>query len=301
MRNIGAEIASGVAIFSAVVIFIVGFLYLKNVTFSRDNYIVNARFEKVTGLEISDFVSVSGLRKGSVKSLALDSQNAVIVRFEIDRAVKLPNDSRAQIKSLGMVGEKFVEIIPGSSSEFLGEGDFMVGSNEGDLSDLGGSMDGLMGEAEQFLLDLRETLEVVFDDASRQDLKASLANMRSISKAFNDNSPHIENTLTRLENISVNLDEMLTERRSKVETSIDNLHQMSTKLGDFTDKIDSSLTSVNTLLTKIENQEGALGKVIYGDDLYNDLRQLTTELDGLVQDLKKRPQKYLNLGFIKVF
>ncbi|MCG8603411.1 MlaD family protein [bacterium] len=301
MRNIGAEIASGVAIFAALVIFIFGFLYLKNVTFRADKYIVNARFEKVTGLEISDFVSVAGLRKGRVKSLALDSQNAVIVRFEIDGDVKLPNDSRAQIKSLGMVGEKFVEIIPGISTELLSEDDFIIGSNEGDLADLGGSMEGLMGEAEQFLIELRETLEVVFDAGTRQDLKASLANLRSISTAFNDNSPHIENTLTRLENISMNLDEMLTQRRSKVETSIDNLHQMSTKLDDFTDKIDRSLTSVNTLLTKIERQEGALGKVIYGDDLYNDLRQLTTELDGLVQDLKKRPQKYLNLGFIKVF
>ena len=61
------------------------------------------------------------------------------------------------------------------------------------------------------------------------------------------------------------------------------------------------LTSVQNMLDKIENQEGAVGKVIYSDSLYNDFRHLTIELDALVQDLKKRPQKYLNLGFIKVF
>jgi phospholipid/cholesterol/gamma-HCH transport system substrate-binding protein len=104
-------------------------------------------------------------------------------------------------------------------------------------------------------------------------------------------------TLANLDSLSTNL----ADRRQKVGTSIDNFYAASNRLEDFTNKLDNSLTSMQTLLTKIENKEGALGKVISSDELYNDIRHLTAELDTLVQDLKRRPQKYLNLGFIKVF
>ncbi len=200
-----------------------------------------------------------------------------------------------------MVGEKFIEIVRGKSRELLTDGDMLAGSNTGDLADLGGSVEVLMDDAQLFLVELRETFQLLFDAATRADLKQSLANLSAITATLNDNSSRLKSTLTSLESISMNVDEILTQRRPKVETSIDNLHEVSTRLREFTDKIDSSLTSVNTLLTRIEKQEGTLGKVIYRDDLYDDLRQLTTEMDGLVQDFKKRPQKYLNLGFIKVF
>ena len=110
-----------------------------------------------------------------------------------------------------------------------------------------------------------------------------------------------EQKLANLDELSTTLNQILTERKNKVETSIDNLYAASNKLDGLTNKVDKSLTSVQNLLDKIENQEGAVGKVIMSDSLYNDFRHLTNELETLVQDLKKRPQKYLNLGFIKVF
>jgi len=108
-------------------------------------------------------------------------------------------------------------------------------------------------------------------------------------------------TLMNIDSLSTSLNEIVTARRGEVESSIKNFSEASNRLEGLTNKMDKSLTSVQSLLAKIENEEGSVGKVIAKDDLYNDLRHLTAELDTLVQDLKKRPQKYLNLGFIKVF
>ena len=94
---------------------------------------------------------------------------------------------------------------------------------------------------------------------------------------------------------------MFIAHRGEMESSIKNFSEASNRLEGLADKMDQSLTSVQSLLAKIENQEGSVGKVIATDDLYNDFRHLAAELDTLVQDLKRRPQKYLNLGFIKVF
>ncbi len=297
MRKIGSEIAAGVAIFVAVVIFIVGYLYLKNVTFRADLYPLSIQFKNVTGLEPSDIVSVSGLKIGRVKNFQLTGME-VLVDIEINPDINLPKNSRAHIKSLGMVGEKFIDIIPGNSTEILKAGDLIFGTSASDFSDISRTVEGLLHQAEQFLNQVQSVFNKVFDDATQRDFKEGLLHLRKLSSALERNTAHIESSLANFDDISTNLNEMLVQRREKVETSIDNFYNASNRLEGLTNKLDTSLTSVQTLLTKIENQEGALGKVIYRDELYNDFRHLTSELDALVQDFKKRPQKYLNL---KVF
>jgi phospholipid/cholesterol/gamma-HCH transport system substrate-binding protein len=282
------------------VLFVVGYLYLKNVTLKTDRYVITIHFKDVTGLEKSDYVSIAGLRVGQVRDLRLD-QLSVLAEVRIEPGIQIPVDSRAQIKSLGMVGEKFIDIIPGDSEEMLQHGDTINGHNAGDFSDLSGSMETLFQEAQQLIDELRTVLHTVMDTDTQRHLKETVFHLRNISSDLDNNSTHFERVLVNLDAISGNLNEILAQRRDKVESSIDNIHSASTRLDVFANKLDTSLTTMQSLLTKIENQEGTLGKVINSDEMYNDIRHLTAELDTLVQDLKKRPQKYLNLGFIKVF
>lgn len=300
MRKISAEIFSGVAIFLAFVIFIFGFLFLKNTAFKGNRNSLFVTFKDVTGLEPNDVVNVAGLKVGQVEDFQLKDLT-VTVEIRVDEDIALPKDSRVQIKSLGMVGEKFIEIIPGESTEILQDGAFLEGSNSGDFSDLTGSVDGLIEQTEQLFDQLRNIITTVFDQTTQKDLKESLSNLNKISTTLAKNSDRMEQALANIENLSSNLNEIIIERRNKVETSIDNVYNASNRFDTLATKMENSLTSMETLLSKIENQEGAVGKVILNNELYDDLRGLTGELQGLVQDLKKRPQKYLNLGFIKIF
>lgn len=300
MRKIGAEVASGVAIFLAFIILIAGFLFLKNTLFRTGTYTLLIEFNDITGLEPADMVSVSGLRIGKVDDFELRGLK-VFVTISISPDVQLPTDSHAQIKSLGMVGEKFIDIRPGTSSNFLKDGDTLQGKSVSDFSDLTGSAEGLMLQAEELLGNIKIAFKNIFDAQGQADLKETLAHLRSLSATLNNNSGHIAKTLMNIDSLSTNLSEILSARRGEVESSIKNFSEASNRLEGLTNKMDKSMTSVQSLLAKIENEEGSVGKVIAKDDLYNDLRHLTAELDTLVQDLKKRPQKYLNLGFIKFF
>lgn len=300
MRKIGAEVASGVAIFLAFIILIAGFLFLKNTLFETGTYTLLIEFNDITGLEPADMVSVSGLRIGKVDDFELRGLK-VFVTISISPDVQLPTDSHAQIKSLGMVGEKFIDIRPGTSTNFLKDGDTLQGKSVSDFSDLTGSAEGLMLQAEELLGNIKIAFENIFDAQGQADLKETLAHLRNLAATLNNNSGHIAKTLMNIDSLSTNLSEILSARRGEVESSIKNFSEASNRLEGLTSKMDKSMTSVQSLLAKIENEEGSVGKVIAKDDLYNDLRHLTAELDTLVQDLKKRPQKYLNLGFIKFF
>lgn len=300
MRKIGAEVASGIAIFLAFIILIAGFLFLKNTLFETGTYTLLIEFNDITGLEPADMVSVSGLRIGKVDDFELRGLK-VFVTISISPDVQLPTDSHAQIKSLGMVGEKFIDIRPGTSTNFLKDGDTLQGKSVSDFSDLTGSAEGLMLQAEELLGNIKIAFENIFDAQGQADLKETLAHLRNLAATLNNNSGHIAKTLMNIDSLSTNLSEILSARRGEVESSIKNFSEASNRLEGLTSKMDKSMTSVQSLLAKIENEEGSVGKVIAKDDLYNDLRHLTAELDTLVQDLKKRPQKYLNLGFIKFF
>ncbi len=300
MRKIGAEVAAGAAIFFAFVLFVFGFLFLKNTSLKAGRYHVQVRFDDVSGLEKSDPVSVSGLRVGKVVSFKLDGLT-VIVDAELEPEIKLPSDSRAQLKSLGMVGEKFIDIVPGASPSFLNDGDIINGYTSGDLEALTGSAEGLMRHAEELIIKLKAAFDNVFDPLAQENLKETMQHVRNLSVALDRNSDHLEKLLANSDELSQNMNDILTSRKAKIEESIDNLHGTTGEIGDLTAKIDSSLTTVRSLLAKIENQEGSVGKVLGSDELYNNVRDLTVELDTLLLDLQKRPQKYINLDFIRVF
>jgi len=300
MRKIGAEVASGIAIFVAFIIFIFGFLYLKNVTFKSDSYELYIEFQDVAGLEPGDGVRVSGLQVGKVNSFKLKGLT-VLVGIEVDPEIELPEDSWAQIKSLGMVGEKYIEIIPGNSENIVGSGDVLQGKSGGDLSDITGSMEGLIQQAEELLINVKAAFDNVFDMPTQRALQQSVHHLRNISSKLDENSKHMERTLANLDTISTSLNGVLANRRDQVESSIENVHKATTQFEHFSHKLDSTLTSMQNILAKIENQEGAVGKAIYKEELYNDVRDLTAELDELVKDVKKRPQRYIDMGFIKIF
>jgi phospholipid/cholesterol/gamma-HCH transport system substrate-binding protein len=107
----------------------------------RSSYKVRADFDNVAGLNEGADVRVGGLRKGSVKNIQLPKQpnGKVVVLMDLEKEtqsiVKL--DSVADIKSEGMLGDKYVEISFGSMEAAKLRGGETIGSEPPlDISDL---------------------------------------------------------------------------------------------------------------------------------------------------------------------
>lgn len=86
-------------------------------------YKVSAKFLKVGGLETGSDVRISGIRVGTVTSQALDPKTfQATVTMSISGDLKLPQDSEAAIVSDGLLGGKYVSLIPGKASQTLSDG-----------------------------------------------------------------------------------------------------------------------------------------------------------------------------------
>ena len=85
-------------------------------------YQVTAVFPGVAGLKVGALVEIAGVEVGRVKSINLDEDYQARVLLDIDWGVELQEDSIASIKTKGLLGEKYVEVVPGGADEIIGNG-----------------------------------------------------------------------------------------------------------------------------------------------------------------------------------
>ena len=85
---------------------------------------LTARFDRIDGLSVGSNVRISGLNVGSVMKQSIDPETFMaIVKITLDDSIKLPNDSSAEIVSDGLLGSKYIALIPGGSDAMFRDGD----------------------------------------------------------------------------------------------------------------------------------------------------------------------------------
>ena len=83
-------------------------------------YPIKATFSNVAGLKVGSPVEIAGVKIGEVANVELASTQA-IVTLEIEDKIKLRDDDIAQIRTKGIIGDKYVKIMPGGSDEMIAE------------------------------------------------------------------------------------------------------------------------------------------------------------------------------------
>ncbi len=85
-------------------------------------YRIEAEFDNISGLNKGASVEIAGVQIGTVEKIRLDDSTAVVT-LKINKDVKIKDDDIAQIRTEGIMGDRFVKISRGSSSEVLKDGD----------------------------------------------------------------------------------------------------------------------------------------------------------------------------------
>ncbi len=116
-----------VGVFVIVTLICTGYLFLvvgEMSLFFKDRYAIHGYFSSVSGLKKGASVDLAGVRVGNVSGITIDTKHLVAkVTMEIDSYIEVSEDSIASIRTAGVIGEKFIEILPGGSDFMLSEGD----------------------------------------------------------------------------------------------------------------------------------------------------------------------------------
>ena len=116
-----------VGIFTIIGLFCVGYLLLSlgEVGFIKSKrYPVHAFFTSVSGLRSGARVEMTGVEIGMVSNISIDKEQLLArVELSIDQGVELAEDIIASVKTAGIIGEKYIAILPGGSDVLLKAGD----------------------------------------------------------------------------------------------------------------------------------------------------------------------------------
>ncbi len=88
---------------------------------ASSDYEVLARFSNTGGLKDKAEVTMAGVTIGQVRDIQLKDGQALLT-LSINKNVHLEEDVIASIKTMGIIGDKYVSISPGASDEYIKPG-----------------------------------------------------------------------------------------------------------------------------------------------------------------------------------
>ncbi len=89
-------------------------------------YTLYAEFENVAGIKTGSEVQIAGVAVGSVAELRLNEAGKAVAAFKLNKGVQVPKDSMASVKSQGIIGDKFIRILPGGDTANYQPGETIV-------------------------------------------------------------------------------------------------------------------------------------------------------------------------------
>jgi len=92
----------------------------------RERYELQARFRSTSGVNVGSRVEIAGVRVGTVRAIVLDPHFYSIVSFELPNHIKLDDDTIASVKTAGLIGDRYLSLLPGGSGVPLEAGDLIV-------------------------------------------------------------------------------------------------------------------------------------------------------------------------------
>lgn len=128
MKKNTIETITGILVVFAAIYFVIFSLNTKNSENKDGNtYELNINFDRVDGINIGGDVRLSGYKVGTIDKIGLNPKTyQAEVTIAINDEFKIPEDSSAEIISAGLLGDKYIALVPGSSDVYLEEGDKII-------------------------------------------------------------------------------------------------------------------------------------------------------------------------------
>jgi len=122
MRRNVIETVLGAVVLLVAALFVI-FAYSNASLRTVSGYSLVAKFDRVDGLNTGSDVKMSGIKVGTITGQDIDPQSYLaVVHLSVDPRIKLPADSAAEVVSDGLLGGKYLSLVPGADSKLLEAG-----------------------------------------------------------------------------------------------------------------------------------------------------------------------------------
>ena len=290
------EIKTAILVLSGILMFIVGFSYLKsNNIFSSDRTFF-AIYDDIEGVSVGTPVTVSGFNVGSIQDISFYQNTMdILVKFRVENKVKFSKNSVAQIYETGLIGGKALAILP-NNGPLAQSGDTLGSSIAPGLTELvNDKLSPLQEKIESTFVSadsLLKNINNVLDVNSQNQIKESLSNLSDLATNLNESAENL-NSIINSNEIKIN----------DIVSNVDNLSSNFSSLSNsFTDveliigNLTKTSNNLNSIIDEISSGDGTFNQLIYDDSMVKSLNEASNNLNLLMEDLRLNPKRYVHFS-----
>jgi len=234
-------------------------------------------FDQVAGLNLQSAIRVAGVKVGAVTGIELDGKKAKVI-LSLPPEFKVYRDASASLSSIGILGEKYIELDPGHPLAGLITPDAVIPSKAGmSMDSLMESLGGISKDVKSVTESLsrsiggeegRQKLDEIVDNirqltgefrAMAQEnhgaINATMANVQQMSGDLKDRLPRLAQ---QFEDLGRNLNALVGDNRPEIQGILDNMKRLTADLR-------TTAGNVNDITGRINRGEGTIGALINDD------------------------------------
>ena len=225
-------------------------------------------------------IKVAGINAGRIASIELQG-NTALITFEILKQIQVTKNSKLRIKSVGFLGDKYIEIFVGDSRELLSKYDFID-------SEEAAGLENLIKDTSEVLADVKLIVRSLKDSIS------PAGEVSPIKKILDDVTELVANT----KEVTASLKRVMTGNEEKLNAIADNLEAFSSDLAYQVDKTngDSAMSDIKEILgntkkltadmgsivSDLKLGKGTLGKMLVEDEIADQVKDTLSSVQKIV-------------------
>jgi phospholipid/cholesterol/gamma-HCH transport system substrate-binding protein len=294
MNKLSAEAKVGLLVLGSSVILLWMTMMVGKFDFGKpEGYSISATFDTVSGLDLKAAVRMAGVQIGTVEAVELeDSKARVILRINPD--VKIPRGAEAAVKTMGLLGDKYVDLIPPQQlqsepgqtgrerSGFYKDGDRIERTVQAsDADQLISKLSGIADDIKQVTGSLRQVFGSQRGEKSMEDilhdLRQTTANIKEFSYALSGDGSEL---VVRLNELVRNLNGVVNENKDNLKVTMENVREASKNA-------ELALASIENVTRKIDRGEGTLGKLVNEDSMYSNIDSAAKGISDYVSKVER--------------
>jgi phospholipid/cholesterol/gamma-HCH transport system substrate-binding protein len=273
MKKMGTETKVGIFVLLGIIV-----LAFMTVTVGKFHlgkeagYRIYALFDSAAGLDRNSPVRIAGVHVGTVERVFLEGGKAKVT-LRIPPDVKLFEDAKAYLMSEGLLGERYIEISPGSEEKprLRDEGVIPQGAPPVTLDQVLSRLSGIGEDMKGVLAPLGQILQGI----DPEKVGHVVSNFETFSRDLPPLVADARDTLNNFKNIS-----------GKLERGEGTLGKLISDEEAYRD-IKKTLVAIRDVAEKVQRGEGTLGKLISDEEAYQDLKKTLVALRGIAEKVQK--------------
>ncbi len=291
------EIQVGICVLLSVLVFTFGLLWFKQFRFAGSMVRYQVEFPAVDGLQVSDRVQVRGMRMGKVMSFDMVG-DVVRVTVLLDRTITLRDDASFRLATIGIVGEKIVEVSPGKGTP-VQPGHLFQGIAEPSLT----AMTATAGETMAVLKDLMDDLRGLVHELQAEGrfsgtIDAARSTLQNVDGTLGENRQDLRALVKELRTSATALRVAVTAPDSGAAGTLARASRTLAHSDSTLALVERTADSLLSLMARLEAGQGTAGKLLTDDRLYEETTQTLAEVRELLQDFRRNPKRYFRFNVI---